>query len=78
LSSNKLRCGEGYYEINNVKYIVPYTAHIFSSKSGKLCYLSGLKNTTMRGFNDKYIATVKFIEENRFEEVDYELIKKFL
>jgi hypothetical protein len=78
LSSNKLRCGEGYYEINGVKYIVPYTAHIFSSKSGKLCYLSGIRNTTMRGFNDKYVATVKFIEENRFEDVDYEIIKKFL
>jgi hypothetical protein len=32
----------------------------------------------MKGFNDKYIATVKFIEEDRFQEVDYELIKKFL
>ena len=78
MSSKKLRCGEGYYEINGVKYIVPYNAHIFSSKSGKICYLSGVKNTTMKGFNDKYIATVKFIEENKFQEVDYELIKKFL
>jgi len=76
--SSKLRCGEGYYDINGVKYIVPCTAHIFSSKSGKLCYLSGLKNVTMKGFNDTYIATVKFIEENKYQEVNYELIKKFL
>lgn len=78
MSSKKLRCGEGYYEINGVNYIVPYTAHIFSSKSGKLCYLSGLRNVTMKRFNDKYIATVKFIEEDRFEDIDYEIIKKFL
>jgi len=32
----------------------------------------------MKGFNDTYIATVKFIEENKYQEVNYELIKKFL
>ena len=77
-SNRRLRCGEGYYEINGVKYIVPITAHIFLSKSGKVCYLSGMRNSTMRGFNDKYIATVKFIEEDKYQDVDYELIKNFL
>lgn len=76
--NQKIRCGERYYHVNENKYVIPLNARIFSSKSGKLCYLSAVKNSTTRGFKDKYIATVKFIEENRCEEVDYEIIKKFL
>jgi hypothetical protein len=42
----------------------------FLSKSGRKCYLSGVTNL---GY--KFVATVRYIDDGSFVEVDYEKIK---
>ena len=42
----------------------------FLSKSGRKCYLSGVTNL---GY--KFVATVRYIDDGSFVEVDYKKIK---
>ena len=64
-----MRCRAGIQRIENGLEI-PTGAFEFLSKSGRKCYLSGVTNL---GY--KYVATVRYIDDGSFVEVDYERIK---
>lgn len=49
---------------------IPTGAIEFLSKSGRKCYLSGITNL---GY--KYVASIRYIDDGSFVEVDYERIK---
>lgn len=66
----KLRAGVQRIE-NGIE--IPTGVKEFLSKSGRKCYLSGVKKTI-----DKFIATVRYIDDGSFVEVDYERIKEKL
>lgn len=64
-----MRCRAGIQRIENGLEI-PTGAIEFLSKSGRKCYLSGVTNL---GY--KYVASVRYIDDGSFVEVDYEKIK---
>lgn len=64
-----MRCRAGIQRIENGLEI-PTGAIEFLSKSGRRCYLSGVTNL---GY--KYVASVRYIDDGSFVEVDYEKIK---
>lgn len=66
----KLRAGVQRIE-NGIE--IPTGAIEFLSKSGRKCYLSGVKKTI-----DKFIATVRYIDDGSFVEVEYSRIEKLL
>lgn len=66
----RLRAGISRIE-NGIE--IPTGAIEFLSKSGRKCYLSGVKKTI-----DKFIATVRYIDDGSFIEADYERIKNNL
>ena len=77
-SNNKLRCGECIVTINEKQYIIPYNAKRFKSYDNKDCYLSGIENKSLNRFKPNYIATIKFIEEDKYEEVPMDKLQKYL
>lgn len=73
----KPSAGNIFIRINNKLYEVP-DVPLFKTKSNKDVYLSGI-SMTEQGYNKyKTISTVKIIEENKYEEVPFELIEKFI
>jgi hypothetical protein len=51
---------------------------LFKTKSNKDVYLSGISMIDKGYGKYQTIATVKLIEENKYEEVPFELIEKFI
>jgi hypothetical protein len=77
LEGKKPSAGNVFIRINNKLYEVP-DVPLFKTKSNKDVYLSGI-SMTEQGYNKyKTMATVKIIEENKYEEVPFELIEKFI
>lgn len=76
-SKKAVRAGSIMIRINGKFYEVPDIL-LFKSYNGKDCYLSGIRNNTPNSFKPTWIGTVKFIEENRFEDVPFGLLEKFL
>lgn len=74
----KIRCGECIVIINKKQYIVPSGAKMFKSYDERDCYLVGVENKSLNRFKPNYIATVKFIEENKYEEVPMNKLEKYL
>lgn len=68
----KPRAGSIMVRINGKFYETPDT-FLFKSYDNKDIYLAG---TRLEG--NKWISTVKFVEENRFEDVPTELLEKFM
>lgn len=66
------RAGSIMVRINGKYYETPDT-FLFKSYDNKDIYLAG---TRLEGKN--WISTVKFVEENRFEDVPTELLEKFM
>ena len=66
------RLRAGVQRIEN-GFEIPTGAIEFLSKSGRKCYLSGITNL---GY--KYIATIRYIDDGTFVEIDYEKIKLYL
>lgn len=66
------RLRAGVQRIEN-GFEIPGGAIEFLSKSKRKCYLSGVTNL---GY--KYIATVRYIDDGTFVEVDYEKINSLL
>lgn len=66
----KLRAGVQRIE-NGIE--IPTGAIEFLSKSGRKCYLSGVRKSV-----DKFVAAVRYIDDGTFVEVDYERIKEKL
>lgn len=64
-----MRCRAGIQRIENGLEI-PTGAIEFLSKKGRKCYLSGITN-----LGHKYVASVRYIDDGSFVEVDYERIK---
>jgi hypothetical protein len=64
----KLRAGISRIE-NGIE--VPVGAVEFLSKSGRKCYLSGVS----KEFN-KYIASVRYLDDGSFASVDYDVVKQ--
>ena len=52
---------------------IPTGAFEFLSKSGRKCYLSGVKK-----IDNNYIAVVRYIDDGTFVEVDYKKIQNKL
>lgn len=52
---------------------IPTGAFEFLSKSGRKCYLSGIKK-----IDNNYIAVVRYIDDGTFVEVDYKKIENKL
>ena len=52
---------------------IPTGAFEFLSKSGRKCYLSGIKK-----IDNNYIAVVRYIDDGTFVEVDYKKIQNKL
>ena len=52
---------------------IPDKAKVFKSKSGKDCYVSGLRND-----NGVWIASVMYIDEQKISDVNYDNIKKYI
>lgn len=77
IKDKKPLAGNIFIRINNIFYEVP-DVPLFKSKSNKDVYLSGISMIN-QGYNKyKSVATVKLIEENKYEEVPFELIEKFI
>lgn len=77
MNEKSVRAGSIIVRINNKFYSVPENALLFKSYDNKDVYLSGIRND---GIPPKYIwiGTVKFIEEDRFDEVPLELLGEFM
>jgi hypothetical protein len=52
---------------------IPTGAKEFTSKSGRKCYLSGVSKKY-----DKFIASVRYIDDGTFTDVEYSRIEKLL
>lgn len=72
------RAGSIMIRIKGKFYEVPESAFLFKSYDGKDVYLSGVRNGSQHPFKYDWIGTVKFIEENRFEDVPLKLLEKFM
>jgi hypothetical protein len=64
----KLRSGISRIE-NRIE--VPFGAVEFLSKSGRKCYLSGVSKKI-----NKYIASVRYLDDGSFASVDYDIVKQ--
>ena len=67
-----MRCRAGIQRIENGLEI-PTGAIEFLSKSGRKCYLSGVKK-----IDNNYIAVIRYIDDGTFVEVDYKKIENKL
>lgn len=77
-ANTKLRAGSIMVRIHNKFYEVPESCFFFKSHDNKDVYLSGVRNDTPTSFNAKWIGTIKFIEDNKFEDVPMELLERFV
>jgi hypothetical protein len=67
---DRLRSGISRIE-NGIE--IPTGAKEFTSKSGRKCYLSGVSKK-----EDKFIASVRYIDDGTFTDVEYSRIEKLL
>jgi hypothetical protein len=77
-TSKVARTGSVMVRINNKFYEVPESVFLFKSHDDKDIYLSGIKNDSTDRFKANWLGTVRFIEENRFEDVPLEALDKFM
>ena len=66
----RLRAGISRIE-NGIE--IPTCAKEFVSKSGRKCYLSGISKK-----DDKFVASVRYIDDGTFTDVEYSRIEKLL
>jgi len=71
------RAGSVIVRINKEFYEIPDT-YLFKAHDGQDIYISGIRNDSTNSFKSNYISTVKFIVEDRFEDVPSELLEKFM
>lgn len=64
-----MRCGT---KLHNGKEI-PSTARVFKSKSGKDCYVSGIRNDL-----GQWIASVRYIDDDTMSDVKFDKIEPYL
>lgn len=76
--SKVARTGSVMVRINNIFYEVPENVFLFKSHDNKDIYLSGIKNDSQHPKKTYWVGTVRFIEENRFEDVRLDLLDKFM
>ena len=67
---DRLRSGISRIE-NGIE--IPTGTKEFTSKSGRKCYLSGVSKK-----DDKFIASVRYIDDGTFTDVEYSRIEKLL
>jgi hypothetical protein len=67
-----MRCRAGISRIEN-GIEVPSGAIEFLSKSGRKCYLSGIRNDY-----GNFIASVRYLDDGTFVDVNYDVIKNKL
>jgi len=72
------RTGSVMIRIHNKFYEVPNNVLLFKSHDGKDIYLSGVRNDSKNRFQSDWVGTVRFLEENRFEDVPLNLLEKFM
>jgi hypothetical protein len=72
------RTGSIMVRINNKFYEVPDNVLLFKSHDGKDIYLSGVKNDSKNDFRKDWVGIVKFIEDDKFENVPLALLEKFM
>ena len=76
-TTKRARAGSIIIRINHEYYEIPDT-FLFKSYDGQDIYLSAIRNDSANVFKPNYISTVKFIVEDRFEDVPSELLEKFM
>jgi len=77
IEDKKPLAGNIFIRINNKFYEIP-DVPLFKTKSNKDVYLSGVSMIS-EGYNKcKTIAIVKIIEEDKYEEVPFDLIENFI
>lgn len=69
------RTGSIMVRINNKFYEVPESCVFFKSHDNKDVYLSGIRNESTNSFKAIWIGTVKFVEDNKFEDVPMNLLE---
>ena len=67
-----MRCRAGVQRIENGNE-VPTGAIEFLSKSGRKCYLSGVRKES-----SNFIATIKYLDDGKYADVEYSKIEKYL
>ena len=67
-----MRCRAGVQRIEN-GFEVPTGAIEFLSKSGRKCYLSGIRKET-----NNFIATIRYLDDGTFVDVEYSKIENYL
>ena len=72
-----LRAGEERIVINGKNYRIPSNILLFKSPYGKDAYISGISKVNPDAFNSEYIASVKIIEEDKFEIVPCKVLEKY-
>jgi hypothetical protein len=72
-----IRAGSVMIRINKKFYEVP-DSFLFKSHDNKDIYLVGVRKDNENSFKPKYISTVKFIEDDIYEHVPYDLLESFM
>lgn len=78
IPQKKPRTGSINIRINRKFYEIPKNTLLFKSHNNKDIYLSCIRCEQINKFKQKWIGIVRFIIEGKFEEVQLDLLDKFM